>query len=94
MERGEGQLHLRLHACDPYQPEVGCRPGRVLQQRALADPSLAADHDDTAAPGTDRMQEPVEQLAFSLPVQKRQGRAVKRTGARQGQSSRCSSCQT
>jgi len=60
VKRGEGQLHLRLHACDPYQPQVRRHPGHVVQQRALADPSLAADHHDTAAPSADLTEEPVE----------------------------------
>jgi hypothetical protein len=94
MERGEGQLHLRLHARDPDQPQVRGRPGHVVQQRALADPGLTADHDDAAPPRAELMQEPVEQLAFSLPVQERQGRAGERAEARQGRSSRCSLCQT
>lgn len=60
VKSGEGQLHLRLHARDPYQPQVRRRPGHVVQQRCLADPGLAADHHDTAAPSTNRMEEPVE----------------------------------
>ncbi len=90
MQSREGQLHLRLHACDPYQPQAGRRPGRVVQQRALADPGLAPDHHDAAAPITDRVQEPVEQLTFPPPVEKRQGRTGKRVGATKGQPSRCS----
>ena len=60
MKSGEGQLHLRFHAHDPYQPQVRRFPGCVIQQHSLADPGLAPDHHDTAAPGADPVEEPVE----------------------------------
>ena len=94
VERGERQLHLRFHAGRPEQPQVPRRPGCIVQQRALADPGLAADHQDTAAPSPDRMEEPVEYPAFSVPVEERQGRSGERTEVRHGQPSRCSSCRT
>jgi hypothetical protein len=90
MQGREGQLHLGLHACDPYQPQVGGCPGRVVQERALAYPGLAPDHHDAAVPSTYLVQEPVEQLTFPPPVEKRQGRTGKRVGATQGQPCRCS----
>ncbi|HEY0998711.1 MAG TPA: hypothetical protein VGD83_03655, partial [Streptosporangiaceae bacterium] len=49
--------------------------GGVVQQRGLADSSLAADHHDAAAPSADGMEELVENLAFASPVEKCQGSA-------------------
>ena len=60
MKSGERQLHLRLHARDSYQPQVRGRPGYVVQQHGLADPGLAPDHHDTAAPSADTVEQPVE----------------------------------
>ena len=54
MEAGEGQLHLRLDARRVRDPQVRRGLDEVLQQRRLADPGLAPQHERTALAAADR----------------------------------------
>ncbi len=70
-EPREGQFGLALHPGRPDRPErLPCLPGRVLQQRALADPRLPAQ-DEHPAPAVPRpSQQPVDHtLLVRPPVQ-------------------------
>ena len=64
MQTGERELHLRLHAGRPCDATSGGLPGDVFQQRRLADPRLAAQHQRRALADSDALQQPVERLAF------------------------------
>jgi len=61
--------HLGLGARDLLDAERDRLPGRVPQQRRLADPGLAADDDDPAAPVPGVPEQPVEQVALVGPAQ-------------------------
>jgi hypothetical protein len=50
VESSEGELHLRLHADSPRNPEPRGRLDRVLQQRCLANAWLPAQHQRAAHP--------------------------------------------
>jgi len=69
MDPRERQLHLGLGARDLLDAERDRLPGRVPQQRRLADPGLAADDDDPAAPVPGVPEQPVEQVALVGPAQ-------------------------
>jgi len=55
MQPGEGELHLRLDACDPGDATLGGPLDDVLQQRRLADPRLASLDLHRALPRTDAL---------------------------------------
>jgi len=74
MKAGEGQLHLGLHPRRPDQPQIRCRPGRVLQQLGLADPRLAPHHQRPPASGAHILDQAVQRLPLPLPVYQRGGR--------------------
>jgi hypothetical protein len=68
MQSGEGQLHLRMHAGRPCYP-ASARPfGQVIQQHRLAHAGIAAHHQHPALTGADRVNQPVEHVAFAVPV--------------------------
>jgi len=48
MQARERELHLRLEARGAGDPQIACGPGGVLEQRSLADPGFAADHEHAA----------------------------------------------
>ena len=64
MHRRERQVHLGLDAGDPRRPERRRLARAVIQERGLADPRLAADHQDRALAAADVVQHPIEHLAL------------------------------
>jgi hypothetical protein len=64
MQRRERQLHLRLHANGPGNPESRCGLDHVLQQRGLAHPRLTPHQQHGAPPAARRFQQPAEHRTF------------------------------
>ena len=71
MQPGERKLHLGLHAHHPVHPATAGPLGQVLQQRRLAHARLATDHQGTALPGPDSLNQAVQQSALSVSVHQR-----------------------
>jgi hypothetical protein len=68
MQSGEGQLHLRVHTGRPRYP-ASARPfGQIIEQHRLAHARIAAYHQHPALPRPDRVDQPVEHVAFAVPV--------------------------
>jgi hypothetical protein len=76
METGERQLRLGLHAGDAGDATAGRRLDGIVEERRLADPRLAAEHQHAAPPLVDGREQPVESVALpaavaqSLPAQR------------------------
>src|SRR5215831_5642035 len=68
MQTRERQLHFGLHAYRARHPAPPRLPGHVIQQRGLAHTSVAAYHQGPALARPDRLNKPVERLAFAAPV--------------------------
>ena len=68
VQRREGKLHLGLHPGGANPPHVRGRAHRMLQQRRLADPGLALQHEDPAAPTPRALEQPVEDGALVSPT--------------------------
>ena len=66
MQSREGQFHLRLHACRARHPAPRTRrpPGQVIHQYGLTHARIAAHHQGPALTGPDRVDQPVERIAF------------------------------
>ena len=64
MEAGESHLHLRLHTPDARDTPCGRPVGDILEQRRLADPGLAAEHEHRALPAPYTLELAIQQLAF------------------------------
>jgi hypothetical protein len=62
-----GELHLRLDARRPHDPEAGRAVGETVEQRCLADPRLAAKDEHPALPCPHAREQIVEDLALSSP---------------------------
>ena len=73
VQPGEGDLDLRLDAAHAQHRGSARRRGRVLEQRRLADPGLAAQHEHPAHAGPGLCDEPLDALAL--------GRAPQQHGA-------------
>ena len=80
LQRGERQPGLRLHARGARHLAVGRPLGHVGQQRRLADPRLAPQHQRPALAGAHRVQQPVERLALAVTAQEHQGPNLHRPG--------------
>ena len=65
MQPGERQLHLRLHAHRARHPAPVRPVDQVVQQRGLAHARVAAHHQRPALTGPDRLDQPVEHVAFA-----------------------------
>ena len=83
MQAGEGELHLGLHARGPHHAAPRGLAGDVVDQRCLADPRLAAQHQDRAGARPGGPQQPVEAVAFTTAaLQQRMRRAHPRNHSR------------
>ena len=80
VQPGERQFHLRLHTRGTRHLAPRCPPGYVFQQRGLADPRLAADHQHPTLPGPDSIDEPVEHAALAASASQL-GRVSSQSGA-------------
>ena len=81
LQRGERQPGLGLHARGARDAAIGRPLGHVGQQRRLADPRLAAQHQRPALAGAHRVQQPVERFALAVTAQEHQGPNLHRPGA-------------
>jgi hypothetical protein len=68
MQGGVGQLHVRLHPHRPDDGQIRRGRGQVFQQRRLADPGLAAQHQRPALAAADRRDQLVQQRALAPPA--------------------------
>jgi hypothetical protein len=68
VERGEGQLGLRLHATGSQHLHAGQPLHRVGEQRRLADPRLAQEDERAAATVAYAGQQAVDRRLFRLPA--------------------------
>src|SRR5215831_8411275 len=68
MQARERQLHFGLHAYRARHPAPSRLPGHVTQQHGLAHARVAAHHQAPALARPDRLDKPVEHLAFAAPV--------------------------
>ena len=68
METGVRQLHLGLHAGDAGDATAGRLFDGIVEERRLADPRLAAEHQHAAPPLVDGREQPVESCALSAAV--------------------------
>ena len=64
VQRGEGQLHLRLDANGAHDPTVRRARRQVVQQRGLADAGFAVDDERSALTGSKGFDELIEHAAF------------------------------
>jgi hypothetical protein len=64
LKRREWELHLRLGAESPRDPETRCRVDRILEQRRLADAWLALQYEHATLPISDHVQQFVERRAL------------------------------
>ena len=69
LSRGEGDLHLRVDADGPGEPERAGGLDRVLEQGGLADARFAMEHQHPPASAADAGQQPVQRLAFTPPTE-------------------------
>ena len=69
VEPGERQLHLRLDACRPGDATRRRARRQHVEQRRLADPGLAPQHQDAALPADDRRDEAAQDVALALAAQ-------------------------
>ncbi len=60
VQRGETEIHLGLDTGDSGDTHTGCRQGRVVKQRCLADPGFAPQHQGTAQSAACGVEHPVE----------------------------------
>jgi hypothetical protein len=67
MQRGEGELHLRLDPHHPRDPAAVRTPGQVVKQSGLAYPRLAPHHQRPARAGADRLDQLIEYGTFGAP---------------------------
>ena len=70
VETAVRNLHLRLDSRDTGHPAAGRVLHHVLEQRRLADPSLAAQDEGAARSGARRHDEPVQRLALGVAAPK------------------------
>ena len=68
MQAREGQFHLRLHAHHACHPAPSRLPGQVTQERGLTYARVTAHHQGLALATPDRIDEPVQRVAFAAPV--------------------------
>jgi hypothetical protein len=68
MERGKGQLHLRLHANRAKHQRTRRRLGRVVKQRRLPNPRLPSEHEHAAPPHADAFEQPIEHGTLVSPT--------------------------
>jgi hypothetical protein len=68
VEAGVCELHLRLNPDRSHDPKPLGALGKVVQQRGLSDPRLAAHNHDTAVVLARVRQQPVERLGFAAPA--------------------------
>ncbi len=66
-----GKLHLRLDTGHLDHPEASRLPGRVPEERRLADAGFAPDHQGPALASAHVLQQPVQDLALLGPTPKR-----------------------
>src|ERR1700722_6115331 len=64
MKRREWQLHLRLNPGRAGHLAAGRVPGQVLEQRRLADPGLAVQHQGLAVAAENRRGQPAQRIAL------------------------------
>ena len=76
METGVSQLHLRLHPCRADDGELRRRREQVPQQRRLAHPRLAAQHQRPALAAADRRDQVVQQRTLARPAAQAAVRAL------------------
>ena len=67
-QTGVRQFHLRLDAHGVQHPAAVLAADGVLQQDRLARPRVAAQHQGPIGTAPDGLEEPVEELAFGVPV--------------------------
>ena len=68
MQCREGKLHLGLDPGGADRPHVRRRCHRILKQCGFADPGLALEHEDPAAPCPRALEQAGEDGAFLLPT--------------------------
>lgn len=69
LQRRERQLHLTLNPdCAGNAKLLSCLD-RVFEQRGLANARLTMHHQDAAGPATRAVQQPVQDLALTIPTQ-------------------------
>ena len=73
MQRRERELDLRLEPDRAQDPQIRCRPDRVLEQRRLPDPRLAGDHQRGTAPAPYRHQLPIQRCTLRPAPQQPRG---------------------
>jgi len=64
VQRRERELHLRLDSCDAHDAAVRSSLGQVPQQRRLAYPRLAADHQCAALTPAQSLQKAIQFAAL------------------------------
>jgi hypothetical protein len=69
LSRSERDLHLRLDADGPGEPQGAAGRDRILEQGGLADARLALQHQHAPASAAHAGQQPVERLAFTPPTE-------------------------
>jgi hypothetical protein len=72
---GEGELHLRLDTHSTRHPAARGVLHQVVQQRRLAHARVTAHHQGPALTGANRVEEPVQHVAFAAPTRQRPGGA-------------------
>jgi hypothetical protein len=73
VQPSERQFHLGLDPCDLSDLEAGRLIDSMLQQRGLAETSLAPDHEHSALALSDVLEQPVHVLALADPAEERRG---------------------
>jgi hypothetical protein len=72
LQRGEGQLDLRLHADGPSDTKPGGRADGVVDERRLADARLAAHHQHAAATAARVAQQSIQHITFATTADQQQ----------------------
>ena len=68
VQPGERQLHLGLHPPGPDHPKPRRPAGRIVQQRRLPDPGLAAHHQHRTPASPRLIQHPIHDRPLPVPV--------------------------
>jgi hypothetical protein len=87
VQRGEGQLHLRLDPDRPGHLQVRCLPDRVVQQGRLPGARFAPDDQYRAVSVTRLVEQPAQDLAFVPSPEQPAGSARQSFGTCQARSS-------
>ena len=69
MERGKSELHLRFDANHPSNMHVIRSSDRVVQQRCLADPGLAAENERAARAFANLAEKSIERCFLLLSIE-------------------------